>query len=149
MKKTIQELLTFIDNYMSQTIDGDNFNAEQDFEDEIRAVLEEEGFEVLEKHNVRNIQKMLSEGVGNVEDKIPDIVVDCVESLMFLELKYCNTLTMYENDILKAKRYVDEEKCCAAGVLFLDTNKMAGCGEWKMCAANDNYYYFFGYESLI
>lgn len=149
MKKTIQELLTFIDNYMSQTIDGDNFNAEQDFEDEIRAVLEEEGFEVLEKHNVRNIQKMLSEGIGNVEDMIPDIVVDCAEETMFLELKYCNTIPMYDADIQKVQDYVAEEETRAAGVLFLDTNKMAGCVGWKMCAANDEYYYFFDYESLI
>lgn len=149
MKKTIQELVDVIDNYMSQTIDGDNFNAEQDFEDEIRAVLEEEGFEVLEKRNVNNIQKMLSEGVGKVEDMIPDIVVDCAEGTMFLELKYRNTIPMYEDDILKVQKYVEEDVCYAAGVIFLDTNRMAEKENWKPCAANDEYYYFFDYESLI
>lgn len=141
MKKTIQELLDVIDKYMSNIIDGDNFNNEQDFEDEIRAMLEKEGFDVLEKHNVKNTQELVEQReFGAVEDQIPDIAVQCEDGLVFLELKLRATPQEYDEDIQKVKKYVELGKCKVGGVLFLSEVQRQG---WSICQANKSYCYLF------
>lgn len=147
MKKTIAELLETIQYYMSNVVNGDSFRNEKDFENAVRRRLILKGFEILSNQmDVANAKKTLQEkSYANVERQIPDIVVDCAEGTMFLELKYRNTIPMYEDDILKVQKYVEEDVCYAAGVIFLDTNRMAEKENWKPCAANDEYYYFFDY----
>jgi hypothetical protein len=48
-KKCILELSSTIDKYMKNTIDGDQFEDEQDFEDDVREMLKAKGFIVQEK----------------------------------------------------------------------------------------------------
>lgn len=141
-KKSIDELRQTVENYMKFTVNGDNFSNEQDFEDDVRNMLEGADFIVLEKHNVENTQaigrQLFSE---NMKSKIPDISVLCAEGLVFLELKYCSTPAMYEADMEKAAKYLEEGECEAAGVLFMDTTQYQG---WKRCLRSfrNKYYYY-------
>lgn len=140
-KKCILELSSTIDKYMKNTINGDHFENEQDFEDAIRTMLKDKGFKVQEKQNVENAinelnEKNFSEGI---EKKIPDIAVECREGLVFLELKFKNTDAMYSEDMRKVQNYRVEKKCTAAGVLFLDEVQHY---DWERCIANPTYYYY-------
>lgn len=146
-KKSIEELRQMVENYMKFTVNGNNFSNEQDFEDNIREMLEDAEFIVLEKHNVENTQaigrQLFSE---NMKSKIPDISILCAEGLVFLELKFCNTPAMYQADVEKAARYLDEGECEAAGVLFMDTTQYPG---WKRClrGLRNKYYYYWELEN--
>ena len=135
--KTFDDLYQTIDAYMKRYINGDDFEVEQDFEDDIRKMLEEEGFNVLPKACVRNAQAMF-EGVSNVKRQIPDIAVNCVDGQAYLELKFCRTNTAYGSDIRKVNKYLSRGECDVAGVLFLDDKNE----EWKPCLANSIYTYF-------
>lgn len=139
-KKYISELSSTIDKYMKNSVNGDQFKNEQDFEDAIRTMLKAKGFIVQEKQNVENAIKEISERSfsGELEREIPDIIVECREGLVFLELKFKNTDAMYSEDMRKVQDYRDKKKCAAAGVLFLD--KEQHC-RWERCLANPNYYY--------
>ena len=139
-KKCISELSSTIDKYMKNTINGDQFENEQDFEDAIRTMLKDNGFKVQEKQNVENAIKELNEKnfSEEIEKKIPDIAVECREGLVFLELKFKNTDAMYSEDMRKVQNYRVEKKC-TAGVLFLDEERRYA---WKRCIANSSYYYY-------
>lgn len=140
-KKYISELSSTIDQYMKNTINGDQFKNEQDFEDAVRKMLKEKGFKVQEKQNVENAIKEVNERSfsGDVENKIPDIVIECREGLVFLELKFENSPAMYLDDRMKVLDYKKQQKCAAAGVLFLDKKQYHG---WERCVANPAYYYY-------
>lgn len=146
-KKSIEELRQTVENYMKFTVNGDNFSNEQEFEKNIRDMLEGADFIVLEKHNVENTQaigrQLFSE---NMKSKIPDISILCAEGLVFLELKFCNTPAMYEADMEKVAKYLEEGECEAAGVLFMDTTQYQG---WKRCyrGFRDSYYYYWELEN--
>ena len=135
--KTIENLRCTIDIYMKHYINGDNFENEQDFENDIREMLVDEEFDVLPKVSVSNAQTM-SEGVSNVERQIPDIAVNCEDGQVFLELKFCRDNIAYNSDIDKVHNYLAEEESEAAGVLFMDDQKE----EWEPCLANSIYTYF-------
>ena len=141
-KKYILELSSTIDKYMKNTINGDQFKNEQDFEDAIRTMLKDKGFKVQEKRNVENAIKELNEKnfSEEIEKKIPDIAVECREGLVFLELKFKNTDAMYSEDMRKVQNYRVEKKCTAAGVLFLGSKKQYP--NWVQCKANTEYYYY-------
>lgn len=140
-KKCISELSSTIDKYMKNTVNGDQFKNEQDFEDAIRTMLKDKGFKVPEKKNVENAIKEVNERSfsGEVEREIPDIIVECHERLVFLELKFKNTDAMYSEDMRKVQNYRVEKKCTAAGVLFLDKVQHH---DWERCIANPTYYYY-------
>lgn len=140
-KKCISELRSTIDHYMKNTIEGDLFENEQDFEDAIRTMLKDKGFKVQEKKNVENAIKEISERrfSGKIEGKIPDIIVECREGLVFLELKLNDSEPLYIADIKKVQDYREKKKCAAAGVLFLDKEQYHG---WEHCVANPAYYYY-------
>lgn len=139
-KKTIQELRQTVENYMKFQVDGDKFSSEQEFEDEVRAMLINAGFIVQDKHNVNNANKIAEERhFSRIEDQIPDIAVECAEGLVFLELKLKNNDAMYEMDKLKVRDFVIYKKCVAAGVLFLDEKYRQG---WIQCQKNRIYYYY-------
>lgn len=139
-KKTILELRQTVENYMKFQVDGDKFSSEQEFEDEVRAMLINAGFIVQDKHNVNNANKIAEERhFGRIEDQIPDIAVECAEGLVFLELKFKNNDAMYEMDKLKVRDFVTNKKCAAAGVLFLDEGYRPG---WSRCEKNPKYYYY-------
>ena len=128
-------------NYMRNVVDGDDFINEQQFEDEVRDMLEAAGFVVQDKHNVENAIREIKERYfsGTIFDKIPDIIVECAEGLVFLELKFRNTDKMYDNDIKKVAKYRNLPECAAAGVLFLDEGYRYG---WLRCLKNPKYYYY-------
>ena len=140
-KKTIQELRQTVENYMKFQVDGDNFTSEQEFEDEVRAMLISADFIVQDKHNVNNANKIAEERhfSGRIEDQIPDIAVECAEGLVFLELKFKNNDALYNMDRLKVRDFVTYKKCIAAGVLFLDEKYRQG---WIQCQKNRKYYYY-------
>lgn len=140
-KKYISELSSTIDKYMKNTINGDQFENEQDFEDAIRTMLKDKGFKVQEKQNVENAIKEVNERSfsGEVENKIPDIAAECHEGLVFLELKLNDSEPLYIADTKKVQEYLDKKKCTAAGVLFLDIKQYHG---WERCVANPTYYYY-------
>ncbi len=140
-KKYISELSSTIDKYMKNTVNGDLFENEQDFEDAVRKILKEKGFKVQEKQNVENAIKEVNERSfsGDVENKIPDIVIECREGLVFLELKFENSPAMYLDDRMKVLDYKKQQKCAVAGVLFLDMKQYHG---WERCVANPAYYYY-------
>ena len=140
-KKSISDLKITVDDYMKNTINGDQFDDEEDFEDDVREMLKAKGFIVQEKQNVENAIKEVNERSfsGEVENKIPDIAVECHEGLVFLELKFKNTDAMYSEDMRKVQNYRVEKKCTAAGVLFLDEERRYA---WKRCIANSSYYYY-------
>lgn len=143
--KTIDDLRSVIDFYMRWEINGDEFGDEQDFEDAVREKLEESGFEVIEKQNVKNTQEAVRGLFSNIKAQIPDISVQCAEGLVFLELKRCNTPANYEADIDKVNNYLEKGECAAAGVLFIDTTRYE---EWKLCTKGklDTYYYYWDLE---
>ena len=140
-KKCISELSSTIDKYMKNTINGDQFKNEQDFEDAIRTMLKDNGFKVQEKQNVENAIKEVNERSfsGELEREIPDIIVECREGLVFLELKLNDSEPLYIADIKKVQDYREKKKCAAAGVLFLDKEQYHG---WEHCVANPAYYYY-------
>lgn len=140
-KKSIQELRQTVAYYMRYDVDGDQFDNEQEFEDAVRAMLEGADFIIQDKHKVENAIKEAEERhfSGRIEDQIPDIVVECAEGLVFLELKFKNTDAMYKMDRLKVHDYVFYKKCIAAGVLFLDEGWRLG---WSQCQKNKKYYYY-------
>ena len=140
-KKCILELQSTIDYYMKNTINGDLLDDEQEFEDAVRTMLKDKGFKVQEKQNVENAIKEVNERSfsGEVENKIPDIAVECHEGLVFLELKLNDSEPLYIADTKKVQEYLDKKKCAAAGVLFLDMKQYHG---WKHCMANPTYYYY-------
>ena len=140
-KKYISELSSTIDKYMKNTINGDQFKNEQDFEDAIRTMLKDNGFKVQEKQNVENAIKEVNERSfsGELEREIPDIIVECREGLVFLELKLNDSEPLYVADRMKVQDYRDKKKCAAAGVLFLDMKQYHG---WECCVANPAYYYY-------
>ena len=140
-KKYISELSSTIDKYMKNTINGDHFENEQAFEDDVRKMLKAKGFIVQEKQTVENAIKEVSERhfSGKIEGKIPDIAVECREGLVFLELKLNDPEPLYLDDRMKVQDYRDKKKCAAAGVLFLDMKQYHG---WEHCVANPTYYYY-------
>lgn len=140
-KKSISDLKITVDNYMKNTINGDQFDDEQAFENDVREMLKAKGFIVQEKQNVENAIKEVNERSfsGDVENKIPDIVIECREGLVFLELKFENSPAMYLDDRMKVLDYKKQQKCAAAGVLFLDMKQYHG---WERCVANPTYYYY-------
>ena len=140
-KKYILELSSTIDKYMKNTINGDQFKNEQDFEDAIRTMLKDKGFKVQEKQSVENAIKEVSERhfSGKIEGNIPDIAVECREGLVFLELKLKNSAAMYLSDERKVQNYREKKKCAAAGVLFLDKEQYPN---WVQCETNTAYYYY-------
>lgn len=140
-KKSISDLKITVDDYMKNTINGDQFDDEQAFEDDVREMLKAKGFIVQEKQNVENAIKEVNERSfsGDVENKIPDIVIECREGLVFLELKFENSPAMYLDDRMKVLDYKKQQKCAAAGVLFLDMKQYHG---WERCVANPAYYYY-------
>lgn len=139
--KYISELSSTIDKYMKSTINGDQFEHEQDFEDAIRTMLKDKGFKVQDKQNVENAIKEISERrfSEKIEGKIPDIAIECCEGLVFLELKLNDPEPLYLDDRMKVQDYRDKKKCAAAGVLFLDMKQYHG---WERCVANPTYYYY-------
>lgn len=138
-KKTVAELNAVVENYMRNIVDGGRLNNEQEFEDEVRGMLIQHGFEVLSKKNVNNITSMVREShFSNVDDQIPDIVVNCKEGSVFLELKLRREETDYDSDIAKVKNYLSKKKCSYAGVLFLDKKNHTS---WRQCQKNTQYYY--------
>lgn len=139
-KKSVDELQRIVDFHMKWEIDGSKFRDEQAFEDDIRAMLKHEGFEILEKHNVENSLELIDERSysGRIEDKIPDIVIDCFEGPVFLELKFCRQPAVYLADQEKCAKYLQAGKCIAAGVLFLDEKHRE---RWTRCNANPDYWY--------
>ena len=139
-KKCISELRSTIDKYMKNTVNGDQFENEQDFEDAIRTMLKEKGFKVQEKQNVENAIKAINERSfsGEVENKIPDIAVECRDGLVFLELKLNDSEPLYIADITKVQDYRKKEECAAAGILFLDEEQYHS---WERCLANPKYSY--------
>ena len=141
--KTFEDLRRTIDKYMKYYINGDNFEDEQEFENDIRDMLIDEGFDILPKVCVSNAQAM-SEGVSNVKRQIPDITVNCEDGQAFLELKFCRDNTAYNSDIDKVNNYLAKGECEAAGVLFMDDNQE----EWKLCLANSTYTYFWALAEL-
>ena len=120
-KKSVSELRNAVDNYMRNVVNGDDFINEQQFEDEVRDMLEAAGFIIQDKHNIENAIREINERQvsGAVFEKVPDITVECREGLVFLELKFRNT-----------------EKI---GVLFLDEGYRYG---WLRCLRNPKYYYY-------
>lgn len=139
--KSFEDIRQTIDMYMKRYINGDDFEDELDFENEIREMLVEEGFDVLPKVCVKNAQQMVEGLYSNVERQIPDITVNCEDGQAFLELKFCNDDTAYNNDIIKVNNYLSAGECEATGVLFMDDNK----DEWEPCLANSRYTYFWGF----
>lgn len=138
---TIKDLFDTINDYMYNKVDGDAFENEQDFEDAIRELLDENCFNVVSsRHTVANVEKLLSEGVGNVEDQIPDIVVSCDDGVVFIELKLRRSPEDYESDIKKVQNYIKQGKCDDGAVLFLDNVRRQG---WTICQANKAYNYLF------
>lgn len=145
---TIDNLRKIIDNYMTWDVNGKEFKTENAdghklefaFEDALREMLDNKGFKVFGKHNVRNINKLITEKYfsGDVDDKVPDIAVECINGLVLLEIKYCNKPEMYKRDDEKIAEYLRRDKCVAAGVLFLDEKQYP---EWKKCYKNTDYYY--------
>ena len=69
---TIDALRLCVNLYMYNTIDGDKFKNEQEFEDDIRNMLKGVGFKVLEKHNVENTKIIYERDFADVEKQIPD-----------------------------------------------------------------------------
>ena len=140
-KKCISELISTIDKYMKNTINGDLLDDEQEFEDAVRNVLKAKGFIVQEKQNVENAIKELNEKnfSEEIEKKIPDIAVECREGLVFLELKLNDSEPLYIADIEKVQEYRDKKKSAAAGVLFLDKEQYPN---WMQCKANPKYNYY-------
>lgn len=140
-KKCILELQSTIDYYMKNTINGDLLDDEQEFEDAVRTMLKDKGFKVQEKQNVENAIKEVNERSfsGELERDIPDIIVECREGLVFLELKLKDSEPLYIADIKKVQEYRDKKKCAVAGVLFLDMKQYHG---WERCVANPAYYYY-------
>jgi hypothetical protein len=137
---TIDELCTIIEHYMRFEVDGDNFRDEQHFENAVRAVLEQAGFKVQPKQDVKNTIASVNEKYfGDVNRQIPDISIQCKDGLVFLELKFKNTPQKYIEDIEKIANYLRLGKCDAAGVLFLDDTQYSG---WEQCKKNPKYYYF-------
>ena len=55
--KTINDLQTSVDFYMEWLVNGDNFEVEQDFEDDLREYLMNDGFDVMDKRNVEKYQR--------------------------------------------------------------------------------------------
>lgn len=138
-KKTVAELNAVVENYMKNVVNGDDFKDEQDFEDAVRKMLSEQRFEVLPKKNVNNITSMVRESqFSNVDDQIPDIVVNCKEGSVFIELKLRREEADYNSDIAKVKNYLSRKKCSYVGVLFLDDKIHVG---WNQCQRNKKYYY--------
>lgn len=139
--KSFDELRQTINYYMKWEVNGDEFENEQDFEDAVREKLEDSGFVVLEKQNVKNTQQAVRGLFSNVKAQIPDISVQCAEGLVFLELKFCNTPANYNADIDKANNYLTKGECVAAGVLFMDATQRE---EWVACHKGtfNRYYYF-------
>ena len=138
----ISDLQRSVEFYMEWLVNGDVFEIEQDFEDDLREYLSNEGFDVLDKQNVENTNEAVAGRFfsGRVEDQIPDIAVDCFDGLVFLELKYCDGPALYNADVDKVNKFLEKDKCQAAGVLFLDNVKRDG---WKVCRGNNDYNYYF------
>lgn len=138
--KTIKELSIAVNNFMRYEVDGDMFANEQDFENAVRTMLEQEGFVVLEKHNVENTRELVERHFSSdVNLQIPDISVQCKDGLVFLELKFKNTPNNYQADEEKISNYLKEKKCVVAGVLFLDEIHYK---DWVQCQQNKKYYYY-------
>lgn len=140
-KKSVSELRNVVANYMRNVVNGDDFINEQQFEDEVRDMLEAAGFIIQDKHDVENAIREINERQvsGTVFEKVPDITVECREGLVFLELKFRNTEKMYRSDIDKVNKYRKLPECAAAGVLFLDEGYRYG---WLKCLKNPKYYYY-------
>lgn len=134
---TIDALRLCVNLYMYNTIDGDKFKNEQEFEDDIRNMLKGVGFKVLEKHNVENTKIIYERDFADVEKQIPDIAIQCIDGLVFLELKFKRSPQVYLDDIEKVNNYLKKGKCAAAGVLFLDDVYR---DRWKQCQKNHKYY---------
>lgn len=137
--KTIEDLRQTVDKYMKYKVDGDKFEKEEDFEREVRDMLEREGFIVQPKKNVKNsmlFEKLYS---GDIDNQIPDIVVECKEGKVFLELKLRKDDNWYKSDITKVHDYLTYNKCVASGVLFLHKGFHAN---WIQCLNNLEYWYF-------
>ena len=62
--KSIDELRLVVNNYMRYEVDGDKFNDEQEFENEVRKLLKAHGFKIQDdKHNVENaINEAIAQG---------------------------------------------------------------------------------------
>ena len=136
--KTINNLRQTINLYMKRYINGDEFEDEQDFENDIRAMLEDKEFVVLPRVCVNNAQKMVEGLYSDTGRQIPDITVNCADGQVFWELKFCRDNTAYNADIEKVQNYLAHEECEAAGVLFLDDNKE----KWEPCLGNSMFTYF-------
>lgn len=139
-EKTIADLRRTVDHYMRNGVDGDAFSNELEFENAVRRMLKESGFEVLDKHNVANTNAMVEERhFTDVDAQIPDLAVLCAEGLVLIEVKLRREESAYKSDIDKTSIYVRKHKCVAAGSLFLDNEYHTG---WVRCLANDKYYYY-------
>lgn len=139
-QKTIDDLCRVVENYMRLKVDGDKFTDEKHFERAVRDMLEQAGFKVQPKQDVKNTIASVNEKYfGDVNRQIPDISIQCKDGLVFLELKFKNTPQKYIEDIEKVANYLRLGKCDAAGVLFLDDTQYSG---WEQCKKNPKYYYF-------
>lgn len=138
--KTIDELRDVVERYMKYEVDGDMFVNEEAFENAVRAMLKQSGFEVFDKEDVANAIKEISERhfSSDVNRQIPDISIQCREGLVFLELKFKNTPAAYQADIEKVANYLKQGKCVAAGILFLDETRYP---DWAQCVKNRKYFY--------
>lgn len=138
--RTINDLRQVVDRYMRLEVDGDNFAKEKNFENAVKAMLEQEGFIVLKKQDVENTQKAINEReFANVDRQIPDISIKCRDGLALLELKFDDSPKVYKDDIDKIDNYLKEAVCAASGVLFLDATCYPG---WKQCQKNSKYHYY-------
>ena len=143
---TYDDLYSTIEEYMTEAVDGEQFELEKDFERVLRDLLESYGFEVLEKRNVKNTQELCEvKSAVNVDAQVPDISIQCAEGLVFLELKFQRELNDYIDDLRKVQTFLNEKKCSNAGVLFLDNQK--NHTDWNMCNKNSEYSYLWAFGS--
>ena len=143
---TYDDLCSTIEEYMEQSVDGEQFRLEEDFEEALRKFLRRDGFEVLDKRNVKNIKELCEvKSAVNVDAQVPDISIQCAEGLVFLELKFQRELNDYIDDLRKVQTFLKKKKCSNAGVLFLDNQK--NHKEWKMCNKNSEYSYLWAFGS--
>lgn len=143
---TYDDLCSTIEEYMEQSVDGKQFGIEKDLERALRDLLESDGFEVLEKRNVKNTQELCEvKSAVNVDAQVPDISIQCAEGLVFLELKFQRELNDYIDDLRKVQTFLKKQKCSNAGVLFLDNQK--NHTDWKMCNKNSEYSYLWAFGS--
>lgn len=143
---TYDDLCSTIEEYMTEAVDGEQFELEKDFERALRKFLRSNGFKVLEKRNVKNTQELCEvKSAVNVDAQVPDISIQCAEGLVFLELKFQRKLNDYIDDLKKVQTFFKEKKCSNAGVLFLDNQK--NHKDWQMCNKNSEYSYLWAFGS--